>query len=1196
MFSGLVSEAAELLPTYTIRSGPREQVFDVALDEAGERLADGRVAIRGITRVSKPVRLGSRVPVLYPRGAARTRYNRRLASTRVILRLGPGQGGTPERIAATMGWRYVGLHRGLPEFPMFETPTPADALSAPGRLGGDPAVLEVMPQLARLHQKRLIPNDALFSTQWHLRNTGQGAGLAGIDVKVINAWDTLLGSGIRIGIVDDGLQTSHPDLLLNMDANVGVSGTNHHDWNDSTPHDPNPSLAADFHGTSCAGVAAARGNNSIGVSGAAPQATLVGLRLIAEEVTDGDEAEAFAWKSEVIQIKSNSWGPNDDGLTLEAPGPLAEAALADAATNGRGGLGTLFFWAGGNGGNGDNSNFDGYANNIHVIAIGAIGNNGVRASYSEQGANIAVTAPSDGASLDIVTTDLVGNNGYNTNFSAGEPADRNYTDSFGGTSSACPLAAGCAALVLQANANLSARDVKEILIRSATKVDATEADWANNGAGIPFNHKYGAGLINTEAAIALAQTWTPLAAVRSFDFPASSLPIGIPDNSTTGVTRTFSAPAGIRIEHAAVRLSITHPRRGQIAVTLTAPSGMVSRLAVTRSSDANANFTDWTMTSVRHWGEESGGTWTLKVTDTVSGNSGSLTAATLVLTGTGNAAPVVTAATVTPRAVAFFDDSLGVSDVVASDPESDTIALAYQWQSSTDGSTYSEIAGATAATFIPGAALTGQLVRCRVTPSDFSHNGVAFFTEPVAMDRRPVLLAQQGVGYAYDADVYLPPSAGTPTRSVIIHEFSQGAVSGNKEWVELLVINPSDLRGATLSDRGALYTTFASTSLWSALAPGTLIVIYNASDRDSLLPADDLDPSDGILILPHNHASAFQPGSWAGLSNSGIESLVLKNALGTVLDGVSFNGDTVYQPALGLVGSIKAGHFLSNTDAQADLSAQWSIIAATSATPANGNGTANVQWIAALRSGAFGPALYRFSASGSVPGLVIDSASGVVSGMPTAPGLYTLGIERYRGTVQLSTRAYPLLVLDAAGNGTIPSGSVFSMLGDMAIPGSLVINGQWDTGGHLLSVGGTLAISGSVVNTTGTVIYSMRTGATIPGQTLLAQDAGNDAADPDQDGLSNLEEYVRGTDPMVPEALRPTGISSSLPLSLTFTTPAGIGNVFTTVETSGDLIEWGTGQGFTQTLFDQTNGVTRTVTVRDAGTGSARFIRLRVHR
>lgn len=140
---------------------------------------------------------------------------------------------------------------------------------------------------------RFVPNDAFFPNQWHLWQTNAvGTGnTSGIDVNVINAWDQYKGAGVIIGIVDDGLQISHPDLNPNVATNAFI----HRDWNDSTPNDPTPS-SLHAHGTAVAGLAAARGNNTVGISGVAPEAKLAGLRLTASVPSDADEIEAFGWR------------------------------------------------------------------------------------------------------------------------------------------------------------------------------------------------------------------------------------------------------------------------------------------------------------------------------------------------------------------------------------------------------------------------------------------------------------------------------------------------------------------------------------------------------------------------------------------------------------------------------------------------------------------------------------------------------------------------------------------------------------------------------------------------------------------------------------------------------------------------------------------------------------------------------------
>jgi kexin len=500
-----------------------------------------------------------------------------------------------------------------------------------------PGVVSANPLLARQQSRKLVPNDTFFTNQWHLRNTGQFSGVSGTDIRVTNVWDTYRGAGQVIAIIDDGLQTAHPDLSANVNTTIDYD-INYSDG------DPSPDIAGDDHGTACAGVAAARGNNSVGVSGSAPEATLVGLRLISIAASDSEEAQAINWSNSLIHIKSNSWGPSDDGATLEAPGTLTAAALSNACAVSRGGRGALIFWAGGNGGenDADDSNYDGYANSIYSIAIAAVCNSATSSWYSESGANIVVAAPSSGDNtlgneIGIWTVDRTGADGYNDGATSGEPTDANYTATFGGTSSATPLAAGVGALVLQANTNLGWRDVQEIFIRSATRIHPTDNDWRTNSAGIAFNHKYGGGLISASGAVAMASTWTNLGAQISTSTNQSGLSVAIPDNSAAGVTRTFTVTNTLRVEHAVVTLSATHPYRGDLKVEIISPSGMTSVVGAVRGADSNDNFSAWNFMSVRHWGEPAAGTWTVRVADRAAADTGTLTALGLTFYGAGAA-------------------------------------------------------------------------------------------------------------------------------------------------------------------------------------------------------------------------------------------------------------------------------------------------------------------------------------------------------------------------------------------------------------------------------------------------------------------------------------------------------------------------------------------------------------------------------
>lgn len=567
--------------------------------------------------------------VLYPAQGPRNEWTRRLLTREVLARLEPGANALG--IASAVGAHVGGAFAFVPDHFTFTVTEPGAALAVAEKLRGMRGVVSAEAQLARQAAKKLAPNDAFFPQQWHLLNTGQSGGTAGIDVNITNVWDSLRGTNIVIGIVDDGLQLTHPDLAPNVNTNL--------DWDfNFSDSDPSPNLGFDYHGTSVAGVAGARGHNINGVAGAACESTLVGLRLIAAATSDAQEAAAMSHSNAVIHIKNNSWGAPDCYYDpgLEGGGPLWRAAVRDGVRTGRGGRGVLYLWAGGNGGDCDEDvNYDGYANFIDVIAVAALSDQGQQADYSEPGACLIVTAPSSSSGRqEIVTTDLVGQNGYNYIGAGGELADTSYTRTFGGTSSATPLVSGILALVLEANTNLGHRDVKEILLRSSTRVQPSDSDWKTNSAGILHNHKFGGGLINARAAVDLATNWAGLGPRTNVTLLQTNLGISIPDDNPAGVARSFTfTNPGFRVENVTVTMTLPHAYWGDVVVTLTSPSGMPSRLATEHGCDTGYSYQAWTFNSVRHWGEQADGIWTVKVSDESAVDVGVLNALEVTLHG-----------------------------------------------------------------------------------------------------------------------------------------------------------------------------------------------------------------------------------------------------------------------------------------------------------------------------------------------------------------------------------------------------------------------------------------------------------------------------------------------------------------------------------------------------------------------------------
>lgn len=472
------------------------------------------------------------------------------------------------------------------------------------------------PIIERDAHTKMIPDDTKFSDQWHLQNTGQTGGTAGEDVNVTAVWDNYTGAGVVIGIVDDGLDWDHPDLDDYYEETLDY---------DYCDNDGNPSPSNwDAHGTAAAGVAAAVGNNSLGVSGAAPQAGLAGLQLISCSLSDTREANALSHLRQSIDIYSNSWGPSDNGRTLEAPGPLMLAAFEEDAFQGRNGLGNIITWAAGNGlDSDDNSNYDGYANSRFTIAVAATTHYGDNSWYSEPGDNILVAAPSDGDGEGITTTDIEGSAGYSNN---------DYTDDFGGTSSATPLVSGVIALILEANQNLTWRDVQHVLVNSARVNDAGDWSWGTNGAGHDVSHKYGFGVIDAGAAVDLALNWTNVEAEVNISSGIQNLNDAIPDGTNVAITDTIQISQDLQLESVDVIVDIDHNSRGDLEIKLTSPSGTESVLATEHNDNGN-NYNNWMFSTVHFWDEGSVGNWTLSVEDKDSGTSGTIDDWELILHG-----------------------------------------------------------------------------------------------------------------------------------------------------------------------------------------------------------------------------------------------------------------------------------------------------------------------------------------------------------------------------------------------------------------------------------------------------------------------------------------------------------------------------------------------------------------------------------
>ncbi len=348
------------------------------------------------------------------------------------------------------------------------------------------------PELVRrLGQRAISPQ------QWHLKTTTIDGRWVSASANVEAAHTITEGDGVTIAIIDTGTDIDH-DEFSSPGKLVAPRDTTANDA------DPRPSGRDENHGTACAGVACADG--SFGASGVAPRAKLMPIRMMSQ-LGSQEEANAFYWAAENgADVISCSWGPAD-GRWWKPEDPLHDTvvplpdstrlALDYAATRGRDGKGCVVLFAAGNGN--ESVDNDGYASYERVLAVAACNDRSVRSVYSDFGDAVFCAFPSNDFEFPkehrpvpltpgIWTTDRTGRRGY---------SDDDYTNSFGGTSSACPGAAGVAALVLSCNPSLTRDEVKDALRRSCEQIDPKGGKYDNQG----HSNLYGYGRLNAESAV-----------------------------------------------------------------------------------------------------------------------------------------------------------------------------------------------------------------------------------------------------------------------------------------------------------------------------------------------------------------------------------------------------------------------------------------------------------------------------------------------------------------------------------------------------------------------------------------------------------------------------------------------------------------------------------------------------------------------
>ncbi|NBU58313.1 MAG: type I secretion C-terminal target domain-containing protein [Betaproteobacteria bacterium] len=497
-----------------------------------------------------------------------------------------------------------------------------------------------------------IPGDPLLSAQWYLRNTGQKGGIPGIDIDVLPVWPDFDGSGIRVAVIDDGFDLQHHELSAAFGRTAGY---------DYRANDPDPTAGpGDRHGTAVAGIIAAAANGS-GVVGIAPGVAIMGLRVSFEADSTAAMFEQALSAIVDADVANNSWGytqPFADNFSAPYM-QVMRAAIETAADHGRDGLGTTIVFAAGNGrASGDDTNLHSLKNASAIITVAGIDASGRALSFSTPGATLLVSAPGQS----ILTTDVIGAQGYE--------ADDDVALS--GTSFAAPMVSAVVALMLDANPALGNRDVQEILAYSARQIDPNGSLWQVNGAGnrngtgLHFLHDYGFGLLDAHAAVRLAETWNAVPATSSNAVRltvSSTLSSDIPDGSSF-VLSTISVTTPLRIDRAEITFDMSHSRPSDLEVVLISPHGTESRLLDHPNVGQLPMFTFGTVAS---WGESSLGTWTLKVSDTRTGERGRLEGWSLTLLGdpvTADDTYIFTDAYITSAAPALVTDANGGVDTL----------------------------------------------------------------------------------------------------------------------------------------------------------------------------------------------------------------------------------------------------------------------------------------------------------------------------------------------------------------------------------------------------------------------------------------------------------------------------------------------------------------------------------------------------
>ncbi|NWF59740.1 MAG: S8 family serine peptidase [Fischerella sp.] len=526
-------------------------------------------------------------------------------------------------IAATFG---LVLSKPIPSLPntfvfLVSEQAQANPIKIANQLISFPEIVVAEPNIVVHQQPYYQPRDPLYPQQWYLNHNGGNQLANGSHIAAEQAWNITRGvRSVVVAVVDDSFDLNHPDFQ----GSGKIVAPRDLKENDFLPL-PNEKEAS--HGTACAGIAVAE-ENGTGIAGVAPGCALMPIRSTGF-LDDESIEEIFNWAIEKgASIISCSWGASAIYFPLSL---RQRAAITRAATKGRNGKGCIILFAAGNANRpvsgsvneqgwqknlvkGDTKWLSGFAVHPDAIAVAASTSLNKKAAYSNWGANISVCAPSNNAppgmwfqqegyvytqpaiatalsGRGMFTTDQVGAAGY-------EPGD--FTSNFGGTSSATPVVAGVAALVLSVNPDLTAKQVKRILEETADKIVDLEPDlqlgrrygtYDENG----HSQWFGYGKVNALRAVQAAQKLRPSTLSTNGQIGGgNNSKTSIPDNDPQGIKSAIAISESSLVKDIQVSVNITHEFLGDLEIYLIAPNNhlvLLQSRILGRRSELQATYT-----------------------------------------------------------------------------------------------------------------------------------------------------------------------------------------------------------------------------------------------------------------------------------------------------------------------------------------------------------------------------------------------------------------------------------------------------------------------------------------------------------------------------------------------------------------------------------------------------------------------------